>query len=71
MEITVLASGSKGNCTLVRGGDGALLVDCGLSAREGLSRLSTPGSKMRLSKGSLSPMSTWIISGGYGLLPGN
>ena len=43
MEITVLASGSKGNCTLVRGGDGALLVDCGLLAREGLSRLSTTG----------------------------
>ncbi|MGA2933966.1 MAG: MBL fold metallo-hydrolase [Methanomicrobiales archaeon] len=40
MEITVLASGSKGNCTLVRGEGGALLVDCGLSAREVLSRLS-------------------------------
>ena len=45
MEITVLASGSKGNCTLVRGGDGALLVDCGLPAREVLSRLSTAGCK--------------------------
>ena len=43
MEITVLASGSKGNCTLVRGEDGALLVDCGLPAREVLSRLSTAG----------------------------
>jgi phosphoribosyl 1,2-cyclic phosphodiesterase len=43
MEISVLASGSKGNCTLVRGEDGALLVDCGLSAREVLSRLSTAG----------------------------
>jgi phosphoribosyl 1,2-cyclic phosphodiesterase len=43
MEITVLASGSKGNCTLVRGGDGALLVDCGLAAREVLSRLSAAG----------------------------
>jgi len=41
MEITVLASGSKGNCTIVRGEDGALLVDCGLPAREVLSRLST------------------------------
>jgi phosphoribosyl 1,2-cyclic phosphodiesterase len=43
MEITVLASGSKGNCTLVSGGDGALLVDCGLPAREALSRLSAAG----------------------------
>jgi phosphoribosyl 1,2-cyclic phosphodiesterase len=43
MEITVLASGSKGNSTLVRGGGGTLLVDCGLSAREVLSRLSTAG----------------------------
>jgi phosphoribosyl 1,2-cyclic phosphodiesterase len=43
MEITVLASGSKGNCTLVSGGDGALLVDCGLPAREALSRLEASG----------------------------
>jgi phosphoribosyl 1,2-cyclic phosphodiesterase len=43
MQITVLASGSKGNCTLVSGGDGALLVDCGLPAREVLSRLSAAG----------------------------
>ncbi len=35
MEITVLASGSKGNCTLVRGEGGALLVDCGLAATRG------------------------------------
>jgi len=43
MEITVLASGSKGNCTLVRGEGGAVLVDCGLPAREVLSRLSAAG----------------------------
>ncbi|MDD1661538.1 MAG: MBL fold metallo-hydrolase, partial [Methanomicrobiales archaeon] len=45
MEITVLASGSKGNCTLVSGEDGALLVDCGLPVREVLSRLSAAGYK--------------------------
>jgi phosphoribosyl 1,2-cyclic phosphodiesterase len=43
MEITVLASGSKGNCTFVMGEDGALLIDCGLSAREALSRIRGAG----------------------------
>lgn len=43
MEITVLASGSKGNCTLISGGDGSLLVDCGLPAREALARLTAAG----------------------------
>jgi len=45
MEITVLASGSKGNFTLVSGEDGALIVDCGLPGREVLSRLSAAGYK--------------------------
>jgi len=39
MRCTILASGSKGNCTYVAGGDGALLIDAGLSAKETLSRL--------------------------------
>ena len=39
----MLASGSKGNCTLVRGAGGALLVDCGLPAREALARLPAAG----------------------------
>ena len=43
MQIAVLASGSKGNCAVVTGGDGALLVDCGLPAREALSRLTATG----------------------------
>jgi phosphoribosyl 1,2-cyclic phosphodiesterase len=43
MQITVLASGSKGNCTIVSGGDGSLLVDCGLPAREVFSRLAAAG----------------------------
>ncbi len=43
MQLTVLASGSKGNCTYLRGERGALLIDAGLSARETLRRLSEAG----------------------------
>lgn len=43
MELTVLASGSKGNCTYIRGERGALLIDAGLSARETLRRLEAAG----------------------------
>ena len=43
MQLTVLASGSKGNCTYLRGEQGALLIDAGLSARETLRRLSEAG----------------------------
>lgn len=43
MQLTVLASGSKGNCTYLRGEQGALLVDAGLSAREILRRLEAAG----------------------------
>ncbi|ABN57821.1 MULTISPECIES: MBL fold metallo-hydrolase [Methanoculleus] len=43
MELTVLASGSKGNCTYLRGERGALLIDAGLSAREILRRLEAAG----------------------------
>src|ERR1019366_1412395 len=34
VSFTVLASGSKGNCTVVSGGHTRILVDCGLSCRE-------------------------------------
>lgn len=34
MEISVLASGSKGNCVYIEGESGALLIDAGRSARE-------------------------------------
>ena len=43
MELTVLASGSKGNCTCIRGGHGSLLIDVGLSARETLRRFAAAG----------------------------
>jgi len=34
VRFTVLASGSKGNATVVSGGHTRILVDCGLSCRE-------------------------------------
>jgi phosphoribosyl 1,2-cyclic phosphodiesterase len=43
MRVTVLASGSKGNCTYVDNGSGALLVDCGLSVRDALARMQAAG----------------------------
>ncbi|MGA2161692.1 MAG: MBL fold metallo-hydrolase [Methanoregula sp.] len=43
MRCTILASGSKGNCTYIQGGDSAILVDAGLSAKETLYRLAHTG----------------------------
>jgi len=43
----VLASGSSGNCTLVEGRRGRLLIDCGLSARETSRRLQRIGCEPR------------------------
>ncbi len=43
LTFCVLASGSKGNATYVEGQSGALLVDCGLSARELMKRLALAG----------------------------
>jgi hypothetical protein len=34
VHFTVLASGSKGNSTVISGGRTRILVDCGLSCRE-------------------------------------
>ncbi|MCK9277697.1 MAG: MBL fold metallo-hydrolase [Methanoculleus sp.] len=53
MELTVLASGSKGNCSYLRGERGALLVDAGLSARETLRRLSNAGADASVIEGIL------------------
>jgi len=39
MRCTVLASGSKGNCTVIEGASGAILIDAGLSAKELLVRM--------------------------------
>jgi phosphoribosyl 1,2-cyclic phosphodiesterase len=53
MELIVLASGSKGNCTYLRGERGALLIDAGLSARETLRRLEAAGGDPSLIEGIL------------------
>ena len=39
MRFTVLASGSKGNCSILSGGRTRVLVDAGLSCREILRRM--------------------------------
>src|SRR5579863_2654039 len=43
VSVTVLASGSKGNCTLVSSSTTRLLIDAGLSCREVLRRLASCG----------------------------
>lgn len=43
----VLASGSSGNCTLVEGSRGRVLIDCGLSARAAATRLRQVGCEPR------------------------
>lgn len=53
MELTVLASGSKGNCTCIRGKQGLLLIDVGLSARETLRRLADAGEDASMIEGIL------------------
>ncbi len=43
VRFTVLASGSKGNCTVVSGGRTRILVDAGLSCRELFRRMRAAG----------------------------
>lgn len=43
VSLTVLASGSRGNCSIVAGGGTRLLVDAGLSGRETFKRLKASG----------------------------
>jgi phosphoribosyl 1,2-cyclic phosphodiesterase len=43
VRFTVLASGSKGNCTVVTGGRTRILVDAGLSCREIFRRMRLAG----------------------------
>jgi phosphoribosyl 1,2-cyclic phosphodiesterase len=43
MRCTILASGSKGNCVVIEGGTGSLLIDAGLSAKECLLRMERAG----------------------------
>ncbi len=48
MQCTVLASGSRGNCTLISSGRTRLLVDAGLSCKETFRRLKLCGEDPRL-----------------------
>jgi len=43
IRMTVLASGSRGNCTVISSGENSLLVDAGLSCRETLKRMIIAG----------------------------
>ncbi len=43
MRCTILASGSKGNCVVVEGDTGTILIDAGLSAKEILLRMERTG----------------------------
>ncbi|MCF8032231.1 MAG: MBL fold metallo-hydrolase [Desulfarculaceae bacterium] len=43
LTFCTLASGSKGNCTYVAAGESAVLIDCGLSAKQTLMRLEARG----------------------------
>ena len=47
MRMTVLASGSKGNSTIIATGRTRILVDAGLSCRELLKRMQTAGEDPR------------------------
>lgn len=47
VRFTVLASGSKGNCTIVSGGNTRILVDAGLSCREMFRRMEQSGEDPR------------------------
>lgn len=51
IELCVLASGSSGNCTMIRAGDSVLLIDAGLSAREILRRMEALGVSPEMVKG--------------------
>jgi len=59
LSFSVLASGSKGNCTLVAGGGSALLIDCGLSAKAISARLASVGF-------ALSDLSGVVLTHGHG-----
>jgi len=51
LELCVLASGSSGNCTLIKSGDFAILIDAGLRARELVRRLEETGTSIEHVRG--------------------
>jgi phosphoribosyl 1,2-cyclic phosphodiesterase len=50
MRMTVLASGSRGNCTVLSSASASILVDAGLSCRETLKRMKAAGEDPHLLK---------------------
>jgi len=51
VRMTVLASGSRGNCTVFSSSCGSVLVDAGISCRETLKRMKAAGEDARQIKG--------------------
>jgi len=51
IEMCVLASGSSGNCTLIKNTKSAILIDAGLSAKELIRRMDTAGVSPDMVKG--------------------
>jgi len=51
VELCVLASGSSGNCTMIRAGGSVLLIDAGISAKEIMRRMELAGVKPEMVKG--------------------
>ena len=45
LQVTFLGSGSSGNASVIEGPSGALLLDCGFSARETVRRLESSGTR--------------------------
>ena len=43
MRMTVLASGSRGNCTVISTSQGSILMDAGISCRETIKRMREAG----------------------------
>src|SRR5258708_17888666 len=50
MRMTVLASGSRGNCTVLSSSSASILVDAGLSCKETLKRMKAGGEHPSLLK---------------------
>ena len=65
LEVHVLASGSKGNCTVIKKGNSVILHDVGISCRRIVNGLKELHIDMAQVEGILSVMSIVIILQGY------
>lgn len=64
LHLHILGSGSKGNCALIEGPQGLIMVDDGLSRRETLKRMAELGLSVETCTPLLSPMNTATTSRG-------